>query len=101
MQRGLVIDRDAISAICRRRGVERIRIFGSAITDAFDEDRSDVDLLVDFKPSLADAFESYFGLKEDLEALLGRPVDLVMSSAVRNPYFSVGMESAAELLYAA
>lgn len=101
MKFGLAIDRDAIATICQKRGVERIRIFGSATSDAFDEDRSDVDLLVDFKPDLADAFESYFGLKEDLEVLLDRPVDLVMSSAVRNPYFSVSVESTAEVLYAA
>lgn len=101
MHAGLAIDREALAVVCCRWGVEKMRIFGSATTDAFDEGRSDVDLLVDFKPNLADAFESYFGLKEDLEALFGLPVDLVMSGAVRNPYFESGMTSSAEVLYAA
>jgi hypothetical protein len=34
-----------------------------------------------------DMFERYFGLKESFEALFGRPVDLVMAGAMRNPYF--------------
>lgn len=47
------------------------------------------------------ALERYFGLKEDLEALFGRPVDLVMPRAVRNPYVRAEIQRDRQLLYAA
>lgn len=97
----LVIDRDEIARVCRSRGVRHMRVFGSATGDRFDESRSDVDLLVEFKPDVADLFDAYFGLKEDLERVFGRAVDLVMADAVRNPYFQAGALATAEELYAA
>lgn len=96
----LLVDRDAVARVCREHGVRRIRVFGSATSDRFDE-ASDVDLLVEFQPDLADVFDAYFGLKEDLEALFGRRVDLVMADAVRNPYFEASATANAEELYAA
>ena len=59
-------------------------------------------MLVEFDPRQArHAFESYFGLKEDLEALFGRSVDLVMPSAVLNPYVRGELERDRTLIYAA
>ncbi|WP_371742773.1 nucleotidyltransferase family protein [Plantibacter sp. CFBP 8804] len=95
------VDASALGTICRARGVARLRIFGSALSDRFDDGRSDVDLLVEFVPGSADPFDAYFGLREDLESLFGRPVDLVMASAVRNPYFAASADAVAEGLYAA
>jgi hypothetical protein len=58
------------------------------------------DFLVDFEPlprgSYADA---YFGLRDDLERLLERPVDLVVESAIKNPYFRESVETTQALLY--
>ena len=45
--------------------------------------------------------DAYFGLREDLEGLFGRPVDLVMIAAVTNPYFLKNIESTRRVLYAA
>ncbi|BDZ65561.1 nucleotidyltransferase family protein [Agromyces mangrovi Wang et al. 2018] len=95
------VDRDAVAAVCRARGVRRMRVFGSATGDRFDEVHSDVDLLVEFQQGVADPFDAYFGLKEDLEELFGRRVDLVMADAIRNPYFEAGAVATAEELYAA
>ena len=86
---------------CAGRVVRRIRVFGSATGDRFDETHSDVELLVEFRPDVHDLFDAYFGLKEDLEALLGRRVDLVMADAVDNPYFEASALATAEELYAA
>lgn len=97
----VVMDREAVSDLCRRFGVHRLSVFGSAMTDRFDETRSDVDFLVEFADDPAARFDAYFGLKEALEALLGRPVDLVMPSALENPYFAASVEANAEELYAA
>jgi len=97
----LVVDREAMARVCRARGVRHMRVFGSATGERFDASRSDVDLLVEFDPSVVDLFDAYFGLKEDLEGLFGRPVDLVMADAVRNPYFQASALATAEELYAA
>jgi predicted nucleotidyltransferase len=97
----MLVDRDAVAAVCRARGVSRMRVFGSALGDRFDDALSDVDVLVEFLPGLADPFDAYFGLKEDLEVLFGRRVDLVMADAVRNPYFEASATAHAEELYAA
>jgi len=95
--------RGEIAELCRRFHVSRLEVFGSAArgTD-FDPARSDVDLLVTYAPdapvpSLAD----YFDLSEQLTALLGRPVDLVMSGAVRNPFVRADIERWKQPVYAA
>ena len=49
----------------------------------------------------AEHAEQYFGLMEDLERLLGRPVDLVEPGPIRNPYFLQSLEETQVLLYAA
>ena len=76
-----------IPELCRRYGVARLELFGSAAGNAFDPQRSDLDFLVEFDADSSRLFDRYFGLKESLEALYGRPVDLVMAGAMRNPYF--------------
>ena len=97
----IALDRDALARACRAHGVSRLTIFGSATSAQFDTKRSDVDFLVEFAPGPEDAFADYFGLREDLETLLDRDVDLVMTSAVRNPYFSAAASEGAEEIYAA
>lgn len=94
------LDRAAIAALCRQFGVRRLVVFGSILTDRFD-DSSDVDFLVEFGDDVDDRFEAFFGLKEALELLLGRPVDLVAPAALDNPYFAASVEQNSEELYAA
>ena len=95
--------RDALAALCRKHHVRRLDVFGSAATgESFDPDRSDVDFLVEFKhPMPTSRFLNYFSLQDDLEALLGRPVDLVESGGVSNTYIRRGIESSRTVLYAA
>lgn len=101
MAEPLVLDRAAISAACEQYGVRRLVVFGSAVTDDFDELTSDVDFLVEFRADIANRFDAYFGLKESLEALLGRAVDLVGSAALKNPYFAASVKENGHELYAA
>jgi uncharacterized protein len=92
--------REEIAELCHRFHVRRLDLFGSASLGDFDPSRSDVDSLVEFGPSEGlTALEQYFGLKEALEALLVRPVDLVVASAVRNPYVQKSIEETRESLY--
>ena len=95
--------REALAALCRRYQVVRLEAFGSAASDAFDPDRSDVDFLVEFEPGveLGPWMARYFDLKREMERLLGREVDLVMLSALRNPYFLREVNRTRKLVYAA
>lgn len=89
-----------VAATCRRLHVNRLDVFGSATTESFGPD-SDIDVLVEFDRQVGDLFERYFELKESLEALSGRPVDLVIADVVRNPYFKLAIEQTRQPLYAA
>ena len=95
--------RDELQTLCRRFHVRRLDLFGSAARGDFEPDRSDIDLLVEFDHDLREAFSlrTYLGLKEALEELLGRSVDLVESGAVHNPYLKASIESALEPLFEA
>ena len=94
---------DAIRALCREFGVARLELFGSAATDAFDPDRSDVDFIIEYPPDyeFGPWLTRYFDLRDRLQTLLGRPVDLVMVGAMRNPYFIRAANESRQLLYAA
>ncbi len=68
--------REAIAELCAKHGVARLDAFGSALRDDFRPGESDVDLLVEFAPREGYALvDAYFGLLDDLRALLGPEVD--------------------------
>jgi uncharacterized protein len=91
-----------IEELCRALGVRRLDLFGSAVGDTFDAATSDVDILVDFATGNDfDHFGTYFALKEGLERILARPVDLVIGESIRNPYFRQQVMDTKETLYAA
>ncbi len=94
---------DAIRALCRKHAVARLELFGSAATDAFHPADSDVDFIVDHAPDidLGPWMPRSFEVKERLEALLGRPVDLVMAGGMRNPRFIASANETPRLLFAA
>jgi uncharacterized protein len=96
----LTIFRPALIALCRRHGVRRLELFGSAARGDFDPATSDVDFLVEFEDRGWEGSSGrYFGLLFGLEDLLGRKVDLVERSAVRNPHFLAVAERHRELIY--
>jgi predicted nucleotidyltransferase len=95
------VDVQAIERACEAHGVRRLRIFGSVLSTNFDAEKSDVDFLVEFLPGRGGLFHDYFELKEELERILHRGVDLVDAGAVRNPYFARSAFGNAEELYAA
>lgn len=101
MSGAIVLDREAIARACKRHGVARLRIFGSATSDRFDPKRSDIDFFVDFLSDVQDLLGSYLALKNELENIVGRKVDLVMSDAIENPYFAAEAFHTAQDVYAA
>ena len=92
MHPAIAQDRPGIAAICQRYGIQRLEVFGSAAraTD-FDPARSDADFLVEFATGVEPGLHTIFGAKADLEALLGRGVDLVEPGSVHNPYVLVSI----------
>ena len=102
MERQVEEKREQIAALCRQFHVRRLALFGSAVGDGFDPQRSDLDFLVEFEPLCPGTYaNAYFGLIEALERLFARSVDLVEADSVRNPYFRQEIESRQETLYAA
>ncbi|MER3420954.1 MAG: DNA polymerase subunit beta [Chloroflexota bacterium] len=94
--------RRELEALCRRFGVRRLALFGSAARSLLHEGSSDLDFLVEFERPLRPGYaDRYFGLLEGLEALFGRPVDLVVDSAIKNPYFRESVDETKTVLYAA
>jgi predicted nucleotidyltransferase len=94
--------RSAIAELCARHHVSRLSLFGSAARDDFDISTSDIDLLVTFAPTAhVNYADNYFQFLEELEATLGRRVDLVSESAVKNPYLLRSINADQVQLYAA
>ncbi len=91
-----------LESIFAAHKVKRAEIFGSATTDAFSE-RSDIDLLITFKEDIAllDYADNYFLLKEKLEKLLDRNIDLVSAKSLRNPVLIESINKSKVSLYAA
>lgn len=91
-----------IERLCGRHHVLRLALFGSAATGQHRSSTSDFDFVVEFQLLPTGAYaDSYFGLLEDLERLLGGPVELVVRSAIKNPYFRQSVERTSSLLYEA
>jgi predicted nucleotidyltransferase len=89
-----------VAQLCLHMGVRRLEVFGSATREDFDETRSDIDLIVEFnddpeRPIL----KSFFGLKDALEQVLGRPVDLVSSGAIKNRFVRASIDADRQVLY--
>lgn len=75
------IPREEIAAFCRRWGVAELSLFGSALRGDFRPD-SDIDLLIRFFPGEEYGLLAFARMQEELEAIFGRPVDLVAEKAV-------------------
>ena len=91
-----------IADLCRSFGVRRLDVFGSAVREDFDPERSDLDFLVDFAQDNArNRFRDYFAFRDALARLLDRPVDLVMARALTNRYLEAAIDAERRLVYAA
>ena len=88
-----------INDICRSLPVKRLGIYGSALTDKFSSN-SDVDVLVLFNSDeKIDYFDNYFKLKEELEKIFEREIDLIIDKPFKNPIFSRSVEKSRLTIY--
>ncbi len=93
---------DALAQICRRFHVARLEVFGSAAEGDFDEQKSDLDFLVEFGDvPVTERFDTFFEFQRALADLFNRPVDLVEDGAPRNPYFIRRLNESRRPVYAA
>jgi uncharacterized protein len=90
---------DKIRELCELHRVRNLFAFGSVLTSKFTPS-SDVDLVVDFQGvDLYEYAENYFNLKESLEELLQREVDLLEEKAIKNPYLRNTINSSRMVVY--
>lgn len=102
MLQEVISRRPEIEDACRRLGVRRLELFGSAANAEGEERAGDFDFLVDLGDVAPAAYaDAYFKLREVLEDLFSRPVDLVTEPSVSNRYFREGIDRTRRLLYAA
>ena len=103
MHAAIADKREELVELCHRHGVIRLEVFGSAArgTD-FDPSSSDADFLVEFRlENGRTPLRQYFDFAEALRRTLGRPVDLVESGAVQNPYLRAAIDRSREVVYTA
>ena len=97
----LVADKQAeIAALCRRYGVRRLELFGSAATGDFAPATSDLDFIIDFTDYDATVARRFHAFDEALEQLFDRPVDFIFDRKLTNPYLRATVNQSRELLYA-
>jgi predicted nucleotidyltransferase len=78
-----------IISLFEKHKVKNAYLFGSVITDQFDEEKSDVDFLVNFIEGIdpLEKGELLWNLRFSLEDNLKRPIDLITESSLKNPFF--------------
>ncbi|MFN7984396.1 MAG: nucleotidyltransferase family protein [Vicinamibacterales bacterium] len=98
MRAHLAIDREAVSAFCRRHHISRLALFGSVLGDNFGND-SDVDVLVEFEPGHVPGL-NFVSIEHEFSQLVaGRRVDMVTAKFL-NPRIRQQVLNDAEALYA-
>lgn len=86
--------------LCRSHKVSKFYAFGSSITDHFDPNKSDIDIVikVDIDDPL-DRGDTLLSLWDKLEALFKRKVDLLTEDSIRNPYLKANINRTKKLIY--
>jgi len=95
-------NKDRLFELCRKYHVVQLDIFGSAATDEFNSETSDIDFLVLFDSGLKQGrFDNFFSLLAELKTLFGRNIDLVEPQGLKNPYFIEQVNKTRKKIYAA
>lgn len=76
---------DQIAMFCHRWKVTEFALFGSVLRDDFRPD-SDIDVLLTFAPDSRWSLFDWVDLKDELETLFERQIDIVDKEGLKNPY---------------
>jgi predicted nucleotidyltransferase len=92
-------NKQKLNQLCVDHHVKQLYLFGSILTDQFN-DESDIDMLIQFSTiNLEDYFDNYMDFKEKLELLFERSVDLVENQAIKNPVFRKVVDREKQMIY--
>jgi predicted nucleotidyltransferase len=90
---------EQIKAICKKYKVKNFFVFGSVLTDSFSPN-SDIDFIVDFEEKDPIKYtDLYFKLKDKLEKILNRQIDLIEERAIKNSFFRNEINQSKVLIY--
>lgn len=88
-----------IKKLCEKYKVKTLSVFGSVIREDF-QDTSDIDFIVDFNENDPIKYtDLYFQLKENLENLLKRQIDLIEERGINNTFFKKELNETKVLIY--
>lgn len=96
----LGVDPERIAEFCRKWQIKELSLFGSALGDDFRPD-SDVDLLVTFAQPVRWTLWDFIDMKEELEAMFSRSVDLLTEKSLKNPFRRHSILTSRRAIYAA
>jgi uncharacterized protein len=99
-QARLPLPLEAIQAFCRKWRVEELAVFGSVLREDFSP-KSDIDVLVTFRPDAGLSLFDFVEMQEELEGILHRKVDLVSRGGLRNPFRRHEILNTRQVVYAA
>lgn len=100
MKAKVLLDRNVIAEFCRKWQIRELSVFGSVLREDFGP-TSDLDVLVSFEPGAPVDIDRLLDMKDELEALFGRSVDLVEKEAMRNPWRRHEILKTRQVIYAA
>lgn len=96
----IAIPQKEIAEFCRRHNIRKLSLFGSVLRDDFGPD-SDIDVLVEFKPTARLSLFDFVHIQEELGGLFEHKVDLIEASALRNPFRRHEIMRTQQIIYAA
>ncbi len=86
--------------LLKAHNVKYLYAFGSAVSDKFDNARSDIDLLIEIdEPDPIKRGEKLISIWDSFEDLFNRKVDLLTDSRIRNPYLRKSIDATKVLIY--
>jgi predicted nucleotidyltransferase len=91
---------DHIESFCRKWSIDELALFGSVLREDFSAE-SDVDVLVTFSRDARLSLLDFVAMKEELQEILHRPVDLVSKGGLRNPFRRHEILNTRQIVYAA
>lgn len=93
-------NRQAFESLCEAHRVDTLHAFGSSITARFNQDISDIDLLVSLDTGdLVEKERLLASLCAGLEKFFDRKVDLLTSESIRNPFYKATIDRTKKLIY--
>lgn len=88
------------SALCKIHNVKNLYAFGSSVTDRFNEDSSDIDLLIEIdNEDPIERGEDLMNIWDKLEQFFQRRVDLLTITSIKNPILKENIEATKILIY--